>query len=134
MSDEPKLRLLVDGVDFTAECAAAEFTTPRAVHVIPTDSGARRQVLGPASFTLLVTNPSDRLYALIDGGKTVHEVKLVADWVDHSITHPTHFHWGWVDRDGTRRMFGSLAPDREREAKWVEELPARASATETEGN
>ena len=131
MIDEPRLRLIVDGVDLTGECANVEFTTPRAVHVIPTDSGARRQVLGPASFTVLIADPSDRLYALVDGGRTVREVKLVADWASSSITHPTHFHWGWVGADGVRRMFGSLAPDREREAKWVEESPA-LTAGETE--
>lgn len=131
---EPKLRLIVDGVDLTDECDSVESATPAMVHVIPTDSGARCQVLGPKSFTLLITAPSDRLYALIDGGKQVHEVKLVADWVANSITHPTHFHKGWVDADGVRKMFGSLAPDREREAKWVEELPAGASTATAEGN
>ena len=60
-------------------------------------------------------------------------VKVVADWVNNSITHPTHFHWGWVGADGVRKMFGSLAPDREREAKWVEELPATVSTAEAEG-
>ncbi len=133
MTDEPRLRLVVDGVDLTDECASVEASTPRAVHVIPTDSGARRQVLGPPSFTVLITEPSDRLYGLVDGGRTVREVKLVADWAHSSITHPTHFHWGWVGDDGVRKMFGSLAPDREREAKWVEELPAGASATTGEG-
>lgn len=134
MSAEPQLRLVVDGIDLDGEYDVIEAGVPRTVHVIPTDSGARRQVLGPASFTVLISNPSDRLYALVDGGKQVHEVKLVADWIANSITHPTHFHWGWVDQDGVRKMFGSLAPDREREAKWVEELPAGASAATAEGN
>ena len=133
MTDAPKLRLVVDGVDCSGEYDAVEITIPAAVHVIPTDSGARRQVLGPASFTILIANPSDRLYALVDDSKTVHQVKVVADWVNNSITHPTRFHWGWVDRNGVRKMFGSLAPDREREAKWVEELPAGASTATAEG-
>lgn len=133
MTADAQLRLLVDGVDLSGEYDTVEASTPRAVHVVPTDSGARRQVLGPASFTVLVSGPSDRLFALVDGGKQVHEVKLVADGISNSITHPAHFHWGWVDQDGVRKMFGSLAPDREREAKWVEELPAGAS-TATEGN
>jgi hypothetical protein len=131
---ESHLRLVIDGVDLSGDYDVIESSTPRAVHVIPTDSGARRQVLGPASFTVLISNPSDRLFALVDGGKAVHEVKLVADWVSNSITHPTHFHWGWVDRGGVRRMFGSLAPDREREAKWVDEQPVRASSDRAEGN
>lgn len=130
---EPKLRLVVDGVDFTDDCDSVESATPAMVHTIPTDAGARRQVLGPKSFTLLITAPSDRLYALVDGGQRVHEVRVVADWGAISITHPTHFHWGWVDRDGVRKMFGSLAPDREREAKWVEELPALVSTATAEG-
>lgn len=133
MSD-PKLRLIIDGVDLTDEYDTAESATPAMVHVIPTDECAVRRVLGPRSFTLLITAPSDRLYALIDGGKTVHEVKLVAEHAALSITHPTHFHKGWVDADGVRKMFGSLAPDREREAKWVEELPAGASVDRAEGN
>lgn len=79
------------------------------------------RVLGPASFTILIANPSDRLYGLVDGGKAVHEVKLIATGINNSITHPTRFHKGWVGADGVRKMFGSLAPDRERESKWVEE-------------
>jgi hypothetical protein len=133
MTTDTQLRLVVDGIDLNGEYDVIELSTPRAVHVIPTDSGARRQVLGPASFTILISNPSDRLFALVDGGKTVRGVKVVADWVNNSITHPTHFHWGWVGADGVRKMFGSLAPDREREAKWVEELPATVSTAEAEG-
>jgi hypothetical protein len=129
---EPKLRLVIDGVDLSGEYEAIEFSTPAMTHRIPDEGRAVSQVLGPKSFTLLIVAPSDRLYALVDGGKTAHEVKLAADWVANSITHPTHFHKGWVGADGVRKMFGSLAPDREREAKWVEELPARASTAEAE--
>jgi hypothetical protein len=129
---EPKLRLVIDGVDLTDECDSVDFATTAMVHDIPDEGPAVSRVLGPKSFTLLVTAPSDRLYALVDGGKTVREVKLAADWVNNSITHPTHFHKGWVGTDGVRRLFGSLAPDREREAKWVEELPARVSTAVAE--
>lgn len=132
MGDE-KLRLVIGGVDLTSECDSVEVTTPAMVHEIPDEGRAMSRVLGPKSFTLLITAPSDRLYALVDGGKQAHEVKLVADWVANSITHPTHFHKGWVGADGVRKMFGSLAPDRDREAKWVEEQPARASAYQGEG-
>ena len=125
-------RLVVEGVDLTDECSGLGFATPAAVHDIPVESGARSRVLGPKSFTILIANPSDRLYALVDGGEVVHEVKVIA--YGYSITHPTHFHKGWIGADGVRKMFGSLAPDREREAKWVEELPARASTNGTEGN
>lgn len=131
---EPKLRLLIDGVDLTDECGSVEPAMPAMVHDIPDEGHAVSRVLGPKSFTLLVTAPSDRLYALVDGGKSMREVKLAADWASCSITHPTHFHKGWVGADGVRRMFGSLAPDREREAKWVEEQPVRASGDRAEGN
>lgn len=129
-----KLRLVVDGVDLTDECDSLDLATTAMTHDIPDEGPAVSRVLGPKSFTLLVNAPSDRLYALVDGGQTVREVKLVADWVNNSITHPTHFHKGWVGADGVRRMFGSLAPDREREAKWVDEQPVRASSDRAEGN
>jgi hypothetical protein len=133
MTDTPKLRLVVDDVDVTDEYDSLDLATPAMVHEIPDEGHAVSLVLGPASFTILIAAPSDRLYALVDGGKTVHEVKAVADYANLSITHPTHFHKGWVGADGVRKMFGSLAPGREREAKWVQELPAGAS-TATEGN
>lgn len=123
---DDRLRLVIDGVDLTGECDAVELQTPAMVHEIPDEGRAVSRVLGPQSFTVLIANPSDRLYALVDGGKSVHEVKLAADWASVSITHPTHFHKGWVGADGVRRMFGSLAPDRKREAKWVDEQPTRA--------
>jgi hypothetical protein len=129
-----RFRLVIDGVDFTDECDAADVSMPAMVHDIPDEGHAVSRVLGPKSFTILIAAPSDRLFALIDGGKQAREVKLVADWVSNSITHSTHFHKGWVGADGVRKMFGSLAPDREREAKWVEELPARASTEVAEGN
>jgi hypothetical protein len=129
-----KLRLVIDGVDLTDECDGVEIATPAMAHDIPSDEGALCRVLGPKSFTILIAAPSDRLYALVDGGEAVHEVKAVADWAAVSITHPTHFHKGWIGRDGVRKMFGSLAPDREREAKWVEEQPVRASSDRAEGN
>jgi len=131
MAHSADVRLAIDGVDLVGEYQHFDFNTPAMAHEIPDEEAAMSRVLGPKSFTILVTAPSDRLYALIDGGKAVHEVKVIAN--GYSITHPTHFHKGWIDADGVRKMFGSLAPDREREAKWVQELPAGAS-TATEGN
>jgi len=125
------VRLVVDGADLTDECSGVGFATPAAVHDIPDDAGARSRVLGPKSFTILIANPSDRLHALVDGGKTAHEVKIIAN--GYSISHLTHFHTGWVGADGVRKMFGSLAPDREHEAKWVQELPARVGTEASEG-
>lgn len=126
MDSSERMRLVIDGVDLSGEYGDLTFTTPAMVHDIPDEGRAVSRVLGPKSFTILIAAPSDRLYALVDGGKAVHDVKFVADWVANSITHPTHFHKGWVGADGVRKMFGSLAPDREREAKWVEESPASA--------
>lgn len=124
MKGSEGVRLAVDGVDLAGEYVEFEANTPRAVHEIPDDGPSLSRVLGPASFTIVVTAPSDRLYALLDDSKAVHQVKVSAgDW---AITHPTHFHKGWVGSDGVRKMFGSLAPDRDREAKWVEESPAMA--------
>lgn len=131
MAHSEGMRLIVDGVDLTDDCDGFEWSTPRAVHEIPLKG---RRVLGPASFTILISNPSERLYALVDDGKSVHEVKLIATAINNSITHPTHFQVGWAEVGGARWMFGSLAPDREREAKWVEELPATVSTTQAEGN
>lgn len=131
MSD-PKVHLIIDSVDLAGEFDNVGFRTPAMTHEIPDEGRAVSRVLGPKSFTIVISAPSDRLYALIDGGEQVHDVKVIAN--GYSITHPTHFHKGWVGQDGVRKMFGSLAPDRGREAKWVEELPARASTNESEGN
>jgi len=131
MRSSEDARLTVNGIDLTGEYAEFEANTPYAVHEIPDEGASPSRVLGPASFTIVVTAPSDRLYALLDDSKAVHQVKVSTG--RHAITHPTRFHKGWVGADGVRKMFGSLAPDREREAKWVEEQPARASADRTEG-
>jgi hypothetical protein len=125
-------RLTVDGIDLAGEYEEFVTNTPYAVHEIPDGGPSVSRVLGPASFTIVVTAPSDRLYALLDDSKVVHDVKVSAS--GYAITHPVCFHKGWVGADGVRKMFGSLAPDREREAKWVEEQPVRASADRTEGN
>lgn len=131
MKGSEGVRLAIDGIDLAGEYVEFEANTPRAVHGIPDEGPSLSRVLGPASFTIVVTAPSGRLYALVEDGKAVHQVKVsVGGW---AITHPTHFHKGWVGADGVRKMFGSLAPDRDREAKWVEELPAGASTATAEG-
>ena len=128
MKGSEGVRLAVDGVDLAGEYVGFEANTPCAVHEIPDEGPSLSRVLGPASFTIVVTAPSDRLYALLDDSKAVHQVKVSAGgW---AITHLTHFHKGWVGADGVRKMFGSLAPDRDREAKWVEESPAMAGESD----
>ncbi|MFF7096417.1 hypothetical protein ACFY9A_29080 [Streptomyces rubradiris] len=131
MAQSPQVRLVIDSVDFTGEYENVEIATPRERHLIPDGSEAPLYVLGPAGFTILISRPSDRLYAFVASGYTTRDVKVTVNGL--SITHPTHFHKGWVGTDGIRKMFGSLAIDYEREAKWVQELPAGAS-TATEGN
>lgn len=125
-------QLTVDSVPFTGEYTGIDANTPRAVHDIPDDGEWISRVLGPASFTVLIVNPSDRLYALVDGGRAVRDVKLAAN--GYSITHPTRFYKGWAGADGVRKMFGSLAIAPESEAKWVQELPATVSTAQIEGN
>ena len=46
-------------------------------------------------------------------------VKILA--AGNSITHSTHFIEEWTTTDGTRKVFGRLAWDSERDAKWVDE-------------
>jgi hypothetical protein len=128
---DDSLQLVVDGVPFDGEHGLIGFATQAMVHDIPDEGPAMSRVLGPKSFTILIAEPSDRLYALVDSGEQMHEVKVIAN--SYSITHPTHFHKGWVGADGVRKMFGSLAPDREREAKWVKEQPVGASTDRAEG-
>lgn len=125
---EQETRLTIDAVDFTGEYEAVAIATPRASYLIPDDGAAPVWVLGPAGFTLLISRPSDRLYALVATGATVREVKVTVNGL--SITHPTQFHRGWVGADGVRKMFGTLALDLEREAKWVEESPAMAGESD----
>lgn len=112
-------KLVIDGADLEGEYADFICATPVMVHEIPDGRPAVSRVLGPVGFTITIADPSDRLYAMADGGKAVHTVKVIAD--GYSITHATRFHKGWVGSDGTRQMFGSLALARERAATWVHE-------------
>ena len=132
MANTSDARLVVDGVDLTGEFEGLEFHTPRAVYKIPDEEPWANHVLGPAGFTVVISAPSDRLYALVDGGQAIYETRIASN--GYSISHPTHFHKGWVGADSVRKRFGSLALDRVREAKWVQELPAGASAATAEGN
>ena len=112
------IRLEIDGEDFTGECGEVLFATKRLVY--EEDNGrSRRNFLGPAGFQITLLNPTDRARALVDGGRATHTVKIVA--AGNSITHPTHFIDEWTTTDGTRKVFGRLAWDAERDAKWVDE-------------
>ena len=116
MSDD--IRLEIDGEDFTAECESFEFKIPRLVY--EEDDGRSRKVfLGPAGFQLTLINPTGRAVALVDGGRVTHTVKILAS--GNAITHPTQFIDEWTTTDGTRKVFGRLAWDSDRDAKWVDE-------------
>lgn len=112
------IRLEIDGEDFTAECDEIRWGIPRVVY--EEDNGrSMRRFLGPAGFQITLINPTGRARALADGGRATHTVKIVA--AGNSITHPTHFHEEWTTTDGIRKVFGSLAWDQDRDAKWVDE-------------
>lgn len=115
---EDGVRLEIDGEDFTAECDEMTFATKRLVY--EEDNGhSVRKFLGPAGFQITLINPTDRARALVDGGRTAYTVKIAA--AGNSITHPTHFIEEWTTTDGTRKVFGRLAWDIDRDAKWVDE-------------
>ena len=126
MTELKRWRLWGDGEELTSECEGLDLTNPALVYDIPHDDGrAQRRRLGPAGFTVTLTAPSERLRALVDGGKQVHELKVAIG--DQAISVPVQFHEEWVDRSGVRKMFVALAVDRTNEPKWVTE-PALADA------
>jgi len=113
-----RLRLEIDGEDFTGDCEDVRFSVPRLVY--EEDNGRSAvKFLGPAGFQLTVINPSDRVRGLVDGGAVTRTVKLSAS--GSSITHSTHFHKEWTTTDGVCKVFGSLAWDQAQDAEWVDE-------------
>ena len=112
------VRLEVDGEDFTAECGSFTFGMPRLVY--EEDNGrSMRRFLGPAGFQITLINPTGRARALVDGGRVTRTVTITAS--GNSIAHLTHFIEEWTTTDGTRKVFGRLAWDTDRDAKWVDE-------------
>lgn len=117
---EQGIRLEIDGEDFTAECEGFTFKVPRLMY--DEDNGhSMKRFLGPAGFQITLVNPSKRARALVDGGRTTRTVRIVADYADCSISHPTHFIEEWTTTGGTRKVFGRLAWGSGRDAKWVDE-------------
>ncbi|QDN57391.1 hypothetical protein [Streptomyces sp. S1D4-20] len=111
-------RIEIDGEDFTAECEEITFATKRLVY--EEDNGRSRMAfLGPAGFQLTLINPTDRARALVDDGAATRSVRIICS--GNSITHPTRFLKEWTTTDGTRKVFGALAWDSDRDAKWVNE-------------
>lgn len=125
-AEDVRWRLEVDGVDYSGDLDRLTIDTPAQVHVIPRkDTPWAHRVLGARGFTILIDNPSERLLALVDGGKQTHRVRPSAS--GYAIPVPVRFHQEWTDPDGTRRMFGSLAIDPSRSPLWVTE-PVGAGA------
>lgn len=114
----PDTRLEIDGEDFTAECDGFVFGIPRLVYE-EDDGRSSRWFLGPAGFQITLINPTARARALADGGRATRSVKISA--AGNSITHPTQFIEEWTTTDGARKVFGRLAWDTGRDAKWVDE-------------
>ncbi|WP_405611372.1 hypothetical protein [Streptomyces sp. NBC_01508] len=113
------VRLEIGGEDFTAECEELAFGTPRLVYEVG-DGGDRMAFMGPAGFQLTLINPTDRARALVDDGATTRTVTITC--AGHQITHPARFLKEWTTTDGTRKVFGALAWDPDRDAKkWVTE-------------
>lgn len=112
------IRLEIDGEDFTAECEEFTFGMPRVLYE-ESNGNNRRAFLGPTGFQVTLINPSERVRALVDGGRAARMVKIVA--AGNSVTHATHFIDEWTTTDGVRKVFGRLAWDSDRDAKWIDE-------------
>lgn len=129
---EPKCwRLWVDGEERTEDCDHVDITMPRLVYDVPHDLRWKRSVLGPGGFTVLLTNPSERLLALVDDGVAVHQLKVA--YGAETVPVPAQFHMDWVERSGVRKMFGCLAVDRDSLPQWVTESDVHAGDRGEEG-
>lgn len=119
MTEAKPWRLWIDGEERTGECDSLDFGTPSLVYDTSRERGARRSVLGPRGFWIKVTGPTEQLCALADGGKRVHQLKLL--FGDQALPVPAQFHEEWVEDSGVRVLFGCLAYDRDGGPMWVTE-------------
>lgn len=119
MGEAKPWRIEIDGADYTEDCDSAEISTPALVYDVPHTEGAQRRVLGPKGFTITLTNPSERLRALVDGGDQGHP--LIYAIHGYAIPVQVQFHEEWVERSGVRKMFGCLAASRDTEPRWVDD-------------
>lgn len=120
MTELKAWRLEIYSQDYTADCGGIDIQMPSLVHDVPHDDGhGQRRHLGPKGFAITLTEPSERLRALVDGGYQIRQITVTVD--GQMIRVPVVFHEEWVDRNGVRKMFGSLYVDRDREPKWVTE-------------
>jgi hypothetical protein len=121
------MQLEINGDDYSGDFDRLDINTPAQVHVVPRkDKTSLHRVLGARGFTILIDNPSERLLALVDGGKQTHHIKPSVS--GHAMPVPVRFHQEWTDPDGTHRMFGSLAIDPSSGPLWVTE-PVDADAS-----
>lgn len=112
------IRLTIDGEDYTAECSEIRFGTPRVMYE-EDDGTSRKLFVGPAGFHLTLINPTARARALADGRYATRTVTITIQ--GQQITHPTRFLKDWTTADGTRKVFGALAWDFTRDARWADE-------------
>lgn len=119
--DETKSwRLEIYSQDYTNDCDDIDVQMPALVYDVPhSDGSGQRRHLGPKGFAITLTNPSDRLRALVDGGYQVRVLKVA--FGSETLRVPVLFHEEWVDRDGMRKIFGCMYSDPDRDPKWVTE-------------
>lgn len=131
MAEPKRWRLWVDGEEHTDDCDHIDISMPRLVYDVPHDGRWQRRVLGAGGFAITVTNPSERLLALVDDGKQVYPLKVACG--AEMILVDVQFHMDWVERSGVRKMFGCLAVDRDSGPKWVTEPGVHAGERREEG-
>lgn len=123
---EPKhWQLWVDGEERTDDCDHVEINTPALVYDVPHDGRWKRSVPGPRGFSIVITNPSEQLRALVDDGQEVHQVKVA--YGENAMPVPVQFLLEWEEHSGVSKMFGCLARNRDHEPMWVTE-PVLADA------
>ena len=118
-------RLTVDGDDYTGEFTGLTVDMPSVVHEIPPADGApgKRRILGPSGLALTITEPSDRLFALVDDGKRVYQVKAAYDCGEtlETLSAVMQFHAAWTDQDGARKAFASAYVGLHHKTVWITE-------------
>lgn len=129
MTETGQWRLIVDNNEYTGEFQGLDVSLPAVVHDIPHDDGrAQRRVLGPAGASFTITEPSDRLAALADGGRRVYQVKAAYDCGEsyETLSALMQFHEVWTDRDGTRKAFASRYVGPHDRTLWITEPKVKA--------
>jgi hypothetical protein len=118
-------QLTVDGDDYTGEFAGLAVDMPSVVHEIPPADGTsrNRRVLGPSGLSLTITEPSERLAALVDGGKRVYQVKAAMDCGEtrETLSAVMQFHASWTDPDESRKTFASVYVGLHHKSVWITE-------------